>query len=103
MSLSLAALVRRWNETVGKKYGEIAQNQMKSKFRLVKKNDKLTVIFSPSVRHLYTICVVECEERIMLKQGDETPLSLTALVKRWNETDGKRFGEIAEEMNLLTK
>ena len=41
--------------------------------------------------------VVECEERIILKKNDEKALSLTALVKRWNETVGKKYGEMSEE------
>ena len=40
--------------------------------------------------------VVECEERIILKRRDEKPLSLTALVERWNETVGKKYGERSE-------
>ena len=40
--------------------------------------------------------VVECEERIILKKRDEKPLSLTALVQRWNETVGKKYGEKSE-------
>ena len=43
--------------------------------------------------------VVECEERIILKPHDENPLSLNALVKRWNETVGKKYGETATSKN----
>ena len=47
--LSLENLIVRWNETVGKKYGEIASIE-KDMFKVLKKNDKLTLFFSPSLR-----------------------------------------------------
>ena len=43
--------------------------------------------------------IVACEERIILKKKDEKALSLTAFVKRWNETVGKKYGEKADEEN----
>ena len=57
-ALSLTALVQRWNEIVGRKYGEMSEAK-KNKFILHKKNDKLTLAFSPSmhgvVRHYSAI------------------------------------------------
>ena len=47
--LSLENLIARWNETVGKKYGEMASIE-KGMFTILKKNDKLTLFFSPSLR-----------------------------------------------------
>ena len=40
--------------------------------------------------------IIECEERIILKKQDEKALSLTEIVKRWNESVGKKYGETAE-------
>jgi hypothetical protein len=48
--LSLIELVKRWNETVGKKYGEKIMAD-KNKLVIQKYNDKLTVYFSPTLRH----------------------------------------------------
>ena len=47
--LSLENVVSRWNETVGKKCGETASIE-EGRFIILKKNDKLTLFFSPSLR-----------------------------------------------------
>ena len=49
--LSITALVNRWNKTIGKKYGEMAENK-KGKFNIKKQNDKLTLYFSHSIFHI---------------------------------------------------
>ena len=49
--LSLAALVKQWNETVGKKYGEKSRHSH-SKFIVEKSEHKLTIKFSPDIRHV---------------------------------------------------
>ena len=46
--LNLAALVKRWNETIGKTYGETASTKS-NKFIVIKRNPKLTLYFSPSI------------------------------------------------------
>ena len=46
--LKLDGLVKRWNETIGKTYGETASAKF-NKFILTKKNSKLTLYFSPSI------------------------------------------------------
>ena len=48
--LTLIELVKRWNETVGKKYGEKVMAR-KDKLVIQKYNDKLAVYFSPTLRH----------------------------------------------------
>ena len=50
-ALSLKSLVECWNKTVGKKYGETAQATSDT-FNILKKNDKLTIAFSPSLHHV---------------------------------------------------
>ena len=46
--LNLDGLVKRWNETIGKIYGELASSKS-HKFIIAKKNAKLTLYFSPSI------------------------------------------------------
>ena len=48
---------------------------------------------------MFDASVVACEERIILKARDEDALSLTALVKRWNDTVGEKYGELATDKN----
>ena len=63
----------------------------------VKKVDKSGKLNESNYRFkIFDSNVVECEERITLKKRDEKPLSLTALVQRWNETVGKKYGEMSE-------
>ena len=49
--LSLGALVKRWNKTVGEKYGEMAMDKNNT-FTINKKNNNLTLFFSTSARHI---------------------------------------------------
>lgn len=64
----------------------------------VEKNDKSGKINQSNYKFkIFDSNVVQCEERITLKKRDEKPLSLTVLVQRWNETVGKKYGEMSEE------
>lgn len=44
--------------------------------------------------------VVECEEHIILKKSGEKAPSLDELVKRWNDTLGKKYGETADAISF---
>ena len=49
--LKIEELIERWNNTIGKKYGETAFTK-KDKFNILKKNDKLTIKLSSALRYV---------------------------------------------------